>query len=149
MLAWYPRVHCWAIWSCFYQIQVLIVLVVVGNQARCMVCLKPFIYHWSNYLGPKYDHPVFNWLWVLGILLGGMGHCFAWHVQVNLSFYFKFQIEKLAHHRLYAMLYLWLVEITKVRIRFQNYLFKADKRISHHLGPHRYFLLTELEYYCN
>ena len=47
------------------------------------------------------------------------------------------------------MLYLWLLEITKVRIRFQNYLFKADKRISHHLGPHRYFLLTELEYYCN
>ena len=36
-----------------------------------------------------------------------------------------------------------------MRIRFQNYLFKADKRISHHLGPHRYFVLTELEYYCN
>ena len=28
------------------------------------------------------------------------------------------------------MLYLWLSEMTKVRIRFQNYLFKADKRIS-------------------
>jgi len=37
------------------------------------------------------------------------------------------------------MLYLWLLKITKVRIRFQNYLFKADKRISHHLGPHRIF----------
>jgi hypothetical protein len=30
------------------------------------------------------------------------------------------------------MLYLWLPEITKVRIRFWNYLFK---RISHHLVP--------------
>jgi hypothetical protein len=38
------------------------------------------------------------------------------------------------------MLYLWLLEITHVRIRFCNYLFKADKRISHHLG---HFLLTE------
>jgi hypothetical protein len=37
------------------------------------------------------------------------------------------------------MLYLWLLEIPKVRIIFQNYLFKADKRISHHLGPHRIF----------
>jgi len=27
-----------------------------------------------------------------------------------------------------------------VRIRFWNYLFKADKKISHHLG---HFLLTE------
>jgi len=116
MLAWYPRVHCWVFTSHLklplsdpsshrgsYWSQVL---VVVGNQARCMACLKPFIHHWSNCLGPKYDHPVFNWLWVLGILLGGMGHCFAWHVQVNLSFYFKFQIEKLAHHRLYAMWHL-------------------------------------------
>jgi hypothetical protein len=31
------------------------------------------------------------------------------------------------------MLYLWLPEITHMRIRFWNYLFKADKRISHHL----------------
>ena len=46
------------------------------------------------------------------------------------------------------MLYRWLLEITKVRIRFHNYLFKADKRISHHLGHTGYFLLTELEYHC-
>jgi len=32
-------------------------------------------------------------------------------------------------------------------IRFWNILFKADKRISHHLGLTGYFLLTELEYY--
>jgi len=37
------------------------------------------------------------------------------------------------------MLYLWLLEMTKVRIRFQNYFFKADKRISHHLGHNRIF----------
>jgi hypothetical protein len=43
------------------------------------------------------------------------------------------------------MLYLWLPEITHVTIRFWNYLFKTDKRISHHLG---HFLLTEWEYYC-
>jgi hypothetical protein len=43
------------------------------------------------------------------------------------------------------MLYLWLPEITHMRIRFRNYLFMADKRISHHLG---HFLLTEWEYYC-
>jgi hypothetical protein len=41
--------------------------------------------------------------------------------------------------------------MTQVRIRFQNYLFKAEKIISHHLGHNRiyiYFLLTELKYYC-
>jgi len=37
------------------------------------------------------------------------------------------------------MLYLWLPEITKVRIRFWNYLFKADKILSHHLGCNRIF----------
>jgi hypothetical protein len=37
------------------------------------------------------------------------------------------------------MLYLWLLEITKVRIKFQNYLFKIDKRISYHLGYNRIF----------
>jgi len=32
------------------------------------------------------------------------------------------------------MLYLWLLEITKVRIRSsQNYSFKADRRVNHHL----------------
>ena len=47
------------------------------------------------------------------------------------------------------MLYLWLLEITKVRIRFQNDFLKADKRISHHhLGITGYFLLTKLKYYC-
>jgi hypothetical protein len=25
-------------------------------------------------------------------ILGGVGHCFAWHVQVNLGFYFNFEI---------------------------------------------------------
>jgi hypothetical protein len=37
------------------------------------------------------------------------------------------------------MLYLWLLEIIKVRIKFQNYLFKADERISHHLEHNRIF----------
>src|ERR1700729_75553 len=29
------------------------------------------------------------------ILLGGVGHCFAWHVRVNLGFCFNFKIEEL------------------------------------------------------
>jgi len=29
--------------------------------------------------------------------------------------------------------------LTKVRIKFQNYLFKADKRINHHLGHNKIF----------
>ena len=37
------------------------------------------------------------------------------------------------------MLYLWLLEIAKVRIKFRNYLFKADKIIRHHLGHNRIF----------
>jgi len=37
------------------------------------------------------------------------------------------------------MLYLWLLEIAKVRIKFRNYLFKADKIICHHLGHNRIF----------
>ena len=94
------------------------------------------------------------------ILGGSMGHCFTWHVQVSLGFYFNFKTEELVHSVLCAMwhlghnstrikilpwkidgllLYLWLLEITKVRIKFQNYLFKADKRISHHLGHNRIF----------
>ena len=67
-------------------------------------------------------------------------------------FLFNFKTEELVHSVLCAMwdlghnsprintlwwkidrllLYLWLLEITKVRIRFQNYSFKADKRISY------------------
>jgi hypothetical protein len=84
--------------------------------------------------------------------LGGVGHCFAWHVRVSLIFCFNFKTEELIHSGLCAMwylrhnstfpaarikillwkiyrllLYLWLLEITKVRIRFQNYLFEAGK----------------------
>jgi hypothetical protein len=38
-------------------------------------------------------------------VLGGVGHCFAWHVRVNLGFYFSFKIEVLAivHSGLCAM----------------------------------------------
>jgi hypothetical protein len=39
-------------------------------------------------------------------LLGGVGHCFAWHVRVNLGFYFNFQIEELVHSGLCAMWHL-------------------------------------------
>src|SRR5882672_1143039 len=35
--------------------------------------------------------------------LGGVGHCFAWHVRVNLSFYFSFKIEVLVHSGLCGM----------------------------------------------
>jgi hypothetical protein len=38
--------------------------------------------------------------------LGGVGHCFTWHVQVNLGFYFNFQIEELVHSGLCAMRHL-------------------------------------------
>ena|SRR5258705_10917817 len=37
------------------------------------------------------------------IILGGVGHCFAWHVRVNLGFYFSFKIEVLVHSGLCAM----------------------------------------------
>ena len=87
--------------------------------------------------------------------LGGVGHCFTWHAWVSLCFYINFRIEKLVDNGLCAMwhlghhskfpaarikillwkinrllLYLWLLEITKVRIKFLNYLFKAGKIIS-------------------
>ena len=35
--------------------------------------------------------------------LGGVGHCFTWHVRVNFGFYFNFQIEELVHSGLCAM----------------------------------------------
>jgi len=35
----------------------------------------------------KYNHAV--------KLLGGVGHCFAWHVRVSLGFYFNFKTENL------------------------------------------------------
>ena len=39
------------------------------------------------------------------ILLGGVGHCFAWHVQVGLdfNFNFNFKTEELVHSGLCAM----------------------------------------------
>jgi hypothetical protein len=40
------------------------------------------------------------------ILLGGVGHCFAWHVQVNFGFYFNFKIEEFVHSGLYALWHL-------------------------------------------
>jgi len=51
--------------------------------------------------------------------LGGVGHCFAWHVRVGLGFYFNFKTEKLVHSGLCAM----------------------------HLGITVYLLLPELKYY--
>jgi hypothetical protein len=38
--------------------------------------------------------------------LGGVGHCFAWHVWVSLSFYFNFKTEELVHSGLCAMWHL-------------------------------------------
>jgi len=35
--------------------------------------------------------------------LGGVGHCFAWHLRVNLGFYFSFKIEVLVHNGLCTM----------------------------------------------
>ena len=37
------------------------------------------------------------------IELGGVGHCFAWHVRVNLGCYFNFKIEEFVHSGLYAL----------------------------------------------
>jgi hypothetical protein len=97
---------------------------------------------------------------ILPSSLGGVGHCFAWHVQVSFGFYLQKNLyivgcvqciwDKTAYFLLPElkyyyenmnkwMLYLWLLEITKVRIKFQNYLFKADERISHHLGHNSIF----------
>jgi hypothetical protein len=36
-------------------------------------------------------------------LLGGVGHCFAWHVRVRFGFCFHFNIEELVHSGLCAM----------------------------------------------
>ena len=58
-------------------------------------------------LGPSmYSGNILSaWVWVSMtiILLGGVGHCFVWHVQVNLGFYFNFKIEEFVHSRLYAL----------------------------------------------
>jgi hypothetical protein len=37
------------------------------------------------------------------ILLGGVGHCFAWHVQVSIGLYFNFKTEELVSYRLCVM----------------------------------------------
>jgi hypothetical protein len=37
------------------------------------------------------------------ILLGGVGHCFAWHVQVSIGLYFNFKTEELLYYRLCVM----------------------------------------------
>jgi len=40
-------------------------------------------------------------------ILGGVGHCFAWHVWVNLGFYFSFKIEVLVHSGLCVQCDFW------------------------------------------
>jgi hypothetical protein len=48
-------------------------------------------------------------IWMLAhqkIKLSGVAHCFAWHVQVNLGFYFNFKIEEFVHSGLYALWHL-------------------------------------------
>jgi hypothetical protein len=37
------------------------------------------------------------------ILLGGVGHCFAWHVRVSIGLYFNFKTEELVYYRLCVM----------------------------------------------
>jgi hypothetical protein len=60
-------------------------------------------------------------------ILSGVGHCFAWHVQVNFGFYFNFKIEELVHSGLCAM---WHLEhnsiLTFSRIKI---LWKINKNI--------------------
>jgi hypothetical protein len=42
--------------------------------------------------------------YVTPTLLGGVGHCFAWHVRVSLGlFQFNFKTEELVHSVLCAM----------------------------------------------
>jgi hypothetical protein len=36
-------------------------------------------------------------------LLGGVGHCFAWHVRVSFNFNFNFETEELVHSGLCVM----------------------------------------------
>ena len=42
-------------------------------------------------------------LYITQLLLGGVGHCFAWHVRVRFGFCFHFNIEELVHSGLCAM----------------------------------------------
>jgi len=62
--------------------------------------------------------------------------CDFWDITVylllpGLKYYYEKEGKKRKSEEKTKRLYLWLLEITKVRIRFRNYLFKADKRISH------------------
>jgi len=56
----------------------------------------------------------------------------------DITAYFLLPELKYHYEKIY-ILYFWLLEITTVRIRFLNYLFKADKILSHHLGHNRIF----------
>ena len=42
---------------------------------------------------------VLSWF-LLTMVTWGVGHCFTWHVRVNLGFYFNFKIEELVDSRL-------------------------------------------------
>jgi len=71
------------------------------------------------------------------------GLCAVWYLRHD-SLFLSARIKILLWNKNKQMLYLWLLEITKVRIRFQNYLFKADKIISHHLWHNRIFSADRL-----
>ena len=60
---------------------------------------------------PMFAHLYLTYRYINGLsmhspyysILGGVGHCFAWHVRVNLGFYFNFKIEEFVHSGLYAL----------------------------------------------
>jgi hypothetical protein len=77
------------------------------------------------------------------IQLGGVGHCFAWHVRVSLGLYFN-SILKQKNLYIVSCVQCNIWDITAYfilpELKYRYELFKANKIISHHLG---HFLLTE------
>jgi len=53
-------------------------------------------------------HPCENIIFIIPfwIRINLGGNCFAWHVQVSLGFYFKFNTEEIVHSELCAMWHL-------------------------------------------
>jgi hypothetical protein len=93
----------------------------------------PMTSQWPVSGRPKYKSAlVFISIWKQKNL--GCVKC-IWDITAISSVRIKIILRKINEY----MLYFWLLEITKVRIKFQNYLFKIDKRISYHLGHNRIF----------
>jgi len=92
----YPDLAAPNLWLCIWLIPTI----------EAFIHSNPFIGHWDLDMMYSLYMMYFMYMWQCSLCraqLGGVGHCFAWHVWVNFGFYFNFKTEELVHSGLCVM----------------------------------------------